>query len=131
MKRFFIAALALVAVVGCSKDDEGTSVLETSKKSVSITIANALPAGRAVTTPAPASGAAAAGAGVHRPAAGHAEPQRPGKAHPGAALLRRTDADGGRREPRHFTGAGLAAGKGRAGLAPQGHSRVIKPGCRA
>lgn len=58
MKRFFIAALALVAVVGCSKDDEGTSVLETSKKSVSITIANALPAGRAVTTPAPASGAA-------------------------------------------------------------------------
>lgn len=58
MKRFFIAALALVAVVGCSKDDEGASILETSKKSVAIKIQNALPAGRGVTTPAPATGAA-------------------------------------------------------------------------
>lgn len=58
MKRFFIATLALVAVVGCSKDDEGASILETSKKSVAIKIQNALPAGRAVTTPAPATGAA-------------------------------------------------------------------------
>ena len=58
MKRFFIAALALVAVVGCNKDDEGTSVLETSKKSMAITIANALPEGRTVTDAAPTQNAA-------------------------------------------------------------------------
>lgn len=52
MKRFFIAALALVAVVGCSKEED--PILENSKKSVAITIANALPQGRAVTDATPA-----------------------------------------------------------------------------
>lgn len=48
MKRFFIAALALVAMVGCSKDDAG-SILDTSKKSVAITISNAISETRALT----------------------------------------------------------------------------------
>ena len=47
MKKLFIAALALASVVACSKDDNA-SVLESSKKSVSITIANAVSSTRAV-----------------------------------------------------------------------------------
>lgn len=47
MKRFFIAAMALAVMVGCSKDD-GASVLESSKKAVSITIANGVSGTRAV-----------------------------------------------------------------------------------
>lgn len=47
MKKLFIAAMALATIVSCSKD-EGTSVLESSKKAISITIANAVPATRAV-----------------------------------------------------------------------------------
>ena len=57
MKRFFIAALALVAVVGCSKDDEAP-ILENSKKSIAITIQNQQAGGRAVTSPAPITNAA-------------------------------------------------------------------------
>ena len=57
MKRFFIAALALAAVVGCNNSDE-VSILETSKKSVAVTISNALPEGRAVTNAAPTENAA-------------------------------------------------------------------------
>lgn len=41
MKRFFIAAVAMLAMVACSKDDAG-SVLDSSKKSVAITISNAI-----------------------------------------------------------------------------------------
>lgn len=40
MKKYFIAALALVAAVACSKDDVSDPILDSSKKSVSITIAN-------------------------------------------------------------------------------------------
>ena len=40
MKKYFIAALALASVVACSKDDVSDPVLDSSKKSVSITIAN-------------------------------------------------------------------------------------------
>ena len=58
MKRFFIAALALAAVVGCSKNDEGTSILDTSKKSMAVTITNTLPEGRTVTDAAPTQNAA-------------------------------------------------------------------------
>ena len=47
MKKLFICALALASVVACSKDD-GATALETSKKSVSITIANAVSSTRAV-----------------------------------------------------------------------------------
>lgn len=39
MKKYFIAALALVAAVACSKDD-ADHILDSSKKSVSISIAN-------------------------------------------------------------------------------------------
>lgn len=51
MKRFFIAALALVAVVGCSKEED--PILESSKKSIAITIQNQQADGRAVTSPTP------------------------------------------------------------------------------
>ena len=47
MKKLFIAAMALATIVSCSKDD-GAAVLEASKKAISITIANAVPATRAV-----------------------------------------------------------------------------------
>ena len=41
MKRFFIAAMALATIVGCSKDDaEGGVALDSNNKTVSITIAN-------------------------------------------------------------------------------------------
>ena len=46
MKKLFIAALALASVVACSKD--GVSQLESSKKAVSITIANGTSTTRAV-----------------------------------------------------------------------------------
>lgn len=48
MKKLFIAALALASVVACSKDDNA-SVLDSSKKSVSITIENMKMDSRAVT----------------------------------------------------------------------------------
>ena len=48
MKKLFIAAMALATIVSCSKDDAGDAVLESSKKAISITIANAVPATRAV-----------------------------------------------------------------------------------
>ena len=57
MKKLFIAAMALATIVSCSKDDAGDAVLESSKKAISITIANAVPATRAV----PAQDAVAAG----------------------------------------------------------------------
>lgn len=47
MKKLFICALALASVVACSKSDEPT-VLESSKKAVSITIANSVSSTRAV-----------------------------------------------------------------------------------
>ncbi len=40
MKKYFIAALALASVVACSKDDVSDPMLDTSKKSVAISIAN-------------------------------------------------------------------------------------------
>ena len=40
MKKYFIAALALVAAVACSKDDVSDPVLETSLKSVTLNIGN-------------------------------------------------------------------------------------------
>ena len=53
MKKLFIAAMALATIVSCSKDD-GASILESSKKAVSITIVNGVNDVRAaavVTTP--------------------------------------------------------------------------------
>lgn len=50
MKRFFIAAMALATIVGCSKDEE-VSVFDSSKKSVELTILNGGGATRATTTP--------------------------------------------------------------------------------
>ena len=47
MKKYFIAALALVAAVACSKDDVADPVLETSLKSVSINIENLASGSRA------------------------------------------------------------------------------------
>lgn len=46
MKKLFVCAMALAAFVSCSKDEP--TALETSKKSVSITIANAVSSTRAV-----------------------------------------------------------------------------------
>lgn len=46
MKKLFIAAMALATIVSCSKDDN-TTVLESSKKSVAITIKNGVSATRA------------------------------------------------------------------------------------
>ncbi len=40
MKKLFIAAMALATIVSCSKDDAGDAVLESSKKSVTVTINN-------------------------------------------------------------------------------------------
>lgn len=57
MKRFFIAAIALMAMVACSKDDT-VSVLDTNKKSISINITNALSPTKAVTNTAGASNVA-------------------------------------------------------------------------
>ena len=48
MKKLMIAALAISAMVACSKDDTDV-VLETSKKSVSINITNTAPATRGIT----------------------------------------------------------------------------------
>lgn len=48
MKKLFIAAMALATIVSCSKD-EGASVLESSKKSVSIKIENMVAGSRAIT----------------------------------------------------------------------------------
>ena len=51
MKKLFIAAMALVTIVSCSKDD-GVKQLQSSKKAVAITIANGTTETRAtVTTP--------------------------------------------------------------------------------
>lgn len=47
MRKIFIAAMALAVMVGCSKDD-GMKQLESSKKAVSITIANGVSGTRAV-----------------------------------------------------------------------------------
>lgn len=49
MKKLIIAALAISAMVACSKDDSVDTVLETSKKSVSINILNTAPATRGIT----------------------------------------------------------------------------------
>ena len=59
MKRFLIAAMALATIVSCSKDDAGDSVLTSSKKAISITIANGVSSTRAVAevTPTPGGGA--------------------------------------------------------------------------
>ena len=57
MKRFFIAAIALMAMVACSKDDT-VSVLDTTKKSVSIDITNILTPTKAVTDTAGATNVA-------------------------------------------------------------------------
>lgn len=62
MKKYFIAALALASIVACSKDDVSDPVLDSSKKSVSITIANMETTTRAeyegTETPAGATGTA-------------------------------------------------------------------------
>lgn len=68
---------------------------------------------------------------IHCAAAGDAGSQRARAAHFGTAVLRRADADGGGREPRHFAGAGLAVGERGFGQYPEGNPRVIKPVCRA
>lgn len=47
MKKYFIAALALVAAIACSKDDVADPVLETSLKSVTINIKNLASGSRA------------------------------------------------------------------------------------
>ena len=47
MKKLFIAAMALATIVSCSKDDADT-VLTSSKKAVSITIANGVSGTRAL-----------------------------------------------------------------------------------
>ena len=47
MKKYFIAALALVAAVACSKDDVADPVLETSLKSVTLNIGNMATGSRA------------------------------------------------------------------------------------
>ena len=47
MKRMFIAAMAIAALVSCSKDNEDV-ILQSSKKSVAITISNAVPQTKAV-----------------------------------------------------------------------------------
>lgn len=47
MKKYFIAALALVAAVACSKDDVADPVLETSMKSVTLNIGNMATGSRA------------------------------------------------------------------------------------
>lgn len=50
MKKLFIAAMALATIVSCSKDD-GDAVLTSSKKAVSITIANGVSGTRALIEP--------------------------------------------------------------------------------
>ncbi|MBP3317228.1 MAG: hypothetical protein J6L01_01910 [Alistipes sp.] len=47
MKKYFIAALALVALVACSKNEDGAPVFDDSKKSVQITVGNLASATRA------------------------------------------------------------------------------------
>ena len=47
MKKYFIAALALVAAVACSKDDVADPILETSMKSVTLNIGNMATGARA------------------------------------------------------------------------------------
>ena len=59
MKRFLIAAMALATIVSCSKDDAGDSVLTSSKKAISITIANGVSSTRAVAEVAPTPGGGA------------------------------------------------------------------------
>lgn len=58
MKRFFIVAIALMAMVACNKEDDGISVLDTSKKSVAITISNARSTTKGVTDTAGATNVA-------------------------------------------------------------------------
>lgn len=53
MKKLFIAAMALATIVSCSKD-EGDAVLESSKKSVTVTINNYAKSTRHVTNATPA-----------------------------------------------------------------------------
>lgn len=47
MKKLFVSLMAVAALVSCSKDNEEGIALDSKNKSVSITIENALPAGRA------------------------------------------------------------------------------------
>ena len=54
MKKLFIAAMALATIVSCSKDDAGDAVLESSKKSVTVTINNYAKSTRHVTNATPA-----------------------------------------------------------------------------
>ena len=61
----------------------------------------------------------------HRAAAGHPRAGRPGKAHSGAAVLRRENADGGGQSGRHLAGTGVAAREKRDPRHPQGHLHVI------
>lgn len=50
MKRMFIAAMAIAALVSCSKDNEDV-ILQSSKKSVAITISNEVPQTKAIPEP--------------------------------------------------------------------------------
>lgn len=47
MKRMFIAAMAIAALVSCSKDDDGGVAIDSKNKSIEITIANGTGASRA------------------------------------------------------------------------------------
>jgi hypothetical protein len=47
MKKLFVSMLAIAALVSCSKDNEDI-LLQSSKKSVAITISNAVPQTKAV-----------------------------------------------------------------------------------
>jgi hypothetical protein len=49
MKKLMIAALAISAMVACSKDDSADAVLESTKKSMVINITNTAPATRGIT----------------------------------------------------------------------------------
>ena len=49
MKKLMIAALAISAMVACSKDDSADAVLESTKKSMVINILNTAPTSRAIT----------------------------------------------------------------------------------
>ena len=49
MKKYFFAALALVALVACSKNNDGASEFDASKKSVAITVGNMASGVRAAT----------------------------------------------------------------------------------
>ena len=47
MKKLFVSLMAVAALVSCSKEEDGGIALDSKNKTVSITIENALPAGRA------------------------------------------------------------------------------------